>query len=156
MIKRIAAIVLFMMFSFLTILAGPVSGGEIQIVLSNSKQIEKTEAYKIYKSSQPAHAGEIKYLIHLVKQSNFKIIRAGQEYTSLQAAQYLNVKYNSVGAGVTSTEQFIDKFASFSTEGDPVMVIDHKGGKHAARNILYDELRRLRDFEAQITHQAKL
>ncbi|MGE0268760.1 MAG: DUF5329 family protein [Candidatus Omnitrophota bacterium] len=156
MLKRIIAIVLFMLLSILTLLVRPVSGDENHEILSNNGQIEQSEAYKIYKASQSANAGEIRYLIHLVKQSNFKIIRSGQEYTSLQAAQYLNVKYNSVGTSVTSTEQFIDQFASFTTAGEPVMVIDHHGGKHPARSILYSELRRLRNFEAKAIHQAKL
>lgn len=156
MSKHNAAIVWLVVLSMLTLMAGPVSGNENQEILSKNGQLEKSDAYKIYKASQSAMVGEVKYLIHLVKQSNLTIIRAGQEYTSLQAAQYLNVKYNTVGPNITSTEQFIDEFASFSKEGDPVIVIDGKGDKHMARNILYSELRRLRNFEADITHQAKL
>lgn len=131
-------------------------------ILSQSQGIETPEtievsrAYEVYKSHNKVHSGEIKYLIHLVKHSKLKVVQAGREYSSTQAAQYLNVKYRTHAMSLKSAEDFIDQYASYTKKGDPIYVMDSTGEKVMARQVLYDELRQLRDFENKLISRYKM
>lgn len=108
---------------------------------------ERSMAFREYESSRNLQ-GEIRYLIKLVKYSKMRIVKAGREFTSNQAARYLMMKLKTARQEIRSTEQFIDEFASYSQDGHLIYIIDRKGMNYPARNVLYSELRRLRDLRA--------
>lgn len=121
-----------------------VAGDEANIGLGYT---ERSIAFKEYENSRDSE-GEIKYLIKLVKFSNMRIVKAGKEFNSTQAARYLLLKLKTTKQEILSTEQFIDNFASVTPNGEPIYIIDRKGMNYSARHVLYSELRRLRDLKS--------
>ncbi len=119
-----------------------------------NKAISDSSAYAVYKSHNKVRSGEIKYLIHLIKKSEYKIVREGREYSATQAAQYLNIKYKTHALKISSTEDFIDTYASYTKAGDPIYVVNRSGNTFLARQVLYSELRQLREFESRSLSQA--
>ncbi|MBZ0166057.1 MAG: DUF5329 family protein [Candidatus Omnitrophica bacterium] len=130
-----------LMLLMLILPAISVAGDEASIGLGYT---ERSMAFKEYENSQNSQ-GEIKYLIKLVKFSNMRIVKAGKEFNSTQAARYLLLKLKTTKQDILSTEQFIDEFASVTPNGEPIYIIDRKGMNYPARHVLYSELRRLRN-----------
>ena len=133
---------------FLTVPAHVAAGGEASIGLGHT---ERKMAFREYESSRDLQ-GEIRYLIKLIKFSKMRVVKAGHEFSSTQAARYLQMKFKTTKQKILSTEQFIDDFASFAKDGEPIYIIDRKGMNYPARHVLYSELRRLRDWQSGRRH----
>lgn len=129
---------------FLAMPATVAGAGEASIGLGYT---ERSLAFKEYESSRNL-SGEIRYLIKLIKFSKMRVVKAGKEFSSSQAARYLLMKFKTTQQEILSTEQFIDDFASYSPDGEPIYIIDRKGMNYPARHVLYSELRRLRNAKA--------
>ncbi len=138
-----ALMVIIFMLLFLVLPANVAAASEASIGLG---QNERSRAFKEYQSSRNLQ-GEIQYLIKLIQFSNMRVIKAGREFTSNQAARYLQMKLKSTKDRIVSAEQFIDDFASFS-DGEPIYIIDRKGMNYPARRVLYTELHILRNLQA--------
>ena len=129
---------------FLAMPATVVAAGEASIGLGYT---ERSIAFKEYEADRNSD-GEIRYLIKLIKFSNMRVVKAGQEFSASQAARYLLMKFKTAKSKIVSAEQFIDDFASYAPDGEPIYIIDRKGMNYPARHVLYGELRRLRNLDS--------
>lgn len=139
-----ALTIILLTLLFVAVPVNAAAAGEASIGLGHT---ERSIAFQEYESSRDLQ-GEIRYLIQLVKFSKMRVIKAGHEFSSTQAARYLLMKFKTTKQKIVSTEQFIDDFASFSQDGEPIYIIDRKGMNYPARHVLYSELRYLRNLQS--------
>jgi hypothetical protein len=93
----------------------------------------------------PREQTRIERLIAFVEsQKGMKFIRNGTEYSCADAAKFLRGKMDSMGGGVTSAREFIERIASKSSmSGEPYQVKFADGKTMLAAQFLAEELKRI-------------
>jgi len=87
----------------------------------------------------------IQYLISYVSGSGLTFIRNGSEYTSSEAAEHMNRKYQHFKDDIETPERFIELSATKSLlTGKPYLVVDGQGEKLKVSDWLRTELARHR------------
>lgn len=115
------------------------------------EDIGKTEAYRIYQSQTHNGDSEIQYLINLVKYSPLYFDRNGKLSSGDIAAEILRIKIKTFRDEVETTEDFIEKIASYSRHsGKEYQIVDSNGASCPIKRVLYMELEKLRVYEEQI------
>ena len=88
---------------------------------------------------------KIGYLIEAVRKSSLTFIRNGETHGGLAASAHLLWKYLRAGGRVKTSHDFIEGIASRSIQtGSPYLVKSPDGKNYPLRDILYNELERLR------------
>lgn len=123
-----------------------------------TEKIHQHPAYSEYMRGDKDYLSEVNYLIALVRESGYTFVRDGREYSAKTAGRLLSYKYRKWKDEIDSTEYFIENCASFSDDtGTPYQVIDEQGYVYQTREILYNELSRLRDHQQkQFIRQVRL
>ena len=89
---------------------------------------------------------EIPYLLNLIKTSSYTFERNGQNGSGKSAAELLQFKFNQNKNNIHTTQDFIEKVASFSGHTmKSYHVILPGGEKILLKDFLYAELGKLRD-----------
>jgi hypothetical protein len=103
-------------------------------------------AYQKYLKNQDNKLNEINYLLDLIENSTLLFERNGQESNGKNAVKILKYKLNQYKNKIHTTEDFIEKVASFSSHTNKsYSVITPQGKKLLLKDLLYTELNKLRN-----------
>ena len=103
-------------------------------------------AYQKYRTGQDKKLNEINYLLDLIENSPLLFDRNGQKGSGKEAAKLLRYKLNLFKDKIPTTEDFIEKVASFSSHTNKsYSVTSPEGKKLLLKDMLYTELHKLRD-----------
>ena len=93
----------------------------------------------------PMEQARIDRLIHHVElQNGLVFIRNGREYSCEQAAKFLRGKMESMGTGVSTAREFIERIATrSSTSGKPYQIRLANGTLLPAGQYLIDKIKRI-------------
>ena len=98
-----------------------------------------------YLNDNDKKLNEINYLLELIKGSSFSFERNGQKGSSKEAFDLLKFKLNQYRNQIHTTEDFIEKIASYSNHTHKsYYVILPDGEKSLLKDLLYAELKKLR------------
>ena len=115
-----------------------------QTPLLSDKALNKA-AYQKYLKDQDKKFNEINYLLDLIENSSLSFERNGAKGSGKNAAKLLKYKLNQDKNKIQSTEDFIEKVASFSSHTQKsYYVITPQGNKLLLKDQLYIELNKLR------------
>ena len=90
---------------------------------------------------------KIQYLIDAVRKSSLVFIRNGEPHKGTKAAAHLSQKYAQAGRRVKTADDFIEGIASQSfLTGRAYLVRNSEGKTFPIRDVLYNELERLKQF----------
>lgn len=110
-----------------------------------SDEVSRQVAYQKYFIDQDNKFNEINYLLDLIENSSFSFERNGRKGSSKDAAKLLKFKLHQYRDQIHTTEDFIEKVASFSSHTKQnYYVINTEGKKFLLRGVLYTELNKLR------------
>ncbi len=103
-------------------------------------------AYQSYLKDQDKKSSESNYLLSLIESSSLLFERNGQKGSGKIAGKILKYKFNQYKKLIRSTEDFIEKVASFSSHSNKSYFVVIPGGKKLLlKDMLYAELNKLRD-----------
>jgi hypothetical protein len=102
--------------------------------------------YQRYLEDQDKRSNEINYLLALIDTSPLSFERNGQKGSGKAAAMILKIKLNQNKNKIHTTEDFIEKVASFSSHTNiSYFVILPEGKKLLLKDLLYAEIKELRN-----------
>ena len=111
-----------------------------------SNEASNKAAYQKYLKDDDKKLNEINYLLDLVENSSLLFERNGQKGSGKGAAKILKYKLNEYDHKIHTTEDFIEKVASFSSHTNKsYYVIFPEGKKLLLKDVLYMELKKLRN-----------
>lgn len=111
-----------------------------------SNEASGKAAYRKYLKDQDTRSNEINYLLDLLRNSSLSFERNGQKGSGKDAAGILKFKLNLLKNKIHTTEDFIEKVASFSSHTNKSYYVILPGGKKLLlKDLLYAELKKLRD-----------
>jgi len=117
-----------------------------------SNEVSNKASYQKYLTGQDKKFNEINYLLDLVEHSSMVFERNGQKGSSKEAVEILRFKLYQYKDKIHSTEDFIEKVASFSNHTKKSYFVFLPGGKKILlKDLLYTELYKLRDQLKKIT-----
>ena len=118
--------------------------------------IQDTYAFQLYKDSPKGETAKIRYIINLVRYSDWTFYRNRETFSGSVGARWLEYKLNRYAEDSKTVDDFINKTASFSRKsGKDYLVISPKGKRYPAKYVYLNELRRLRNFEKGLTESTK-
>ncbi len=110
-----------------------------------SEKTSDKAVYQKYLKDPDKKSNEINYLLNLVETSSLSFERNGQKASGKDAAKLLKYKLNQFKNKIHTTEDFIEKVASFSNHTKKsYYVILPDGKKLVLKDLLYTELNKLR------------
>ncbi|MBF0385296.1 MAG: DUF5329 family protein [Candidatus Omnitrophica bacterium] len=110
-----------------------------------SNDASNKAAYQKYLKDQDKKSNEINYLLDLIENSLFSFERNGQKASGKDAVLLLKYKFKQYKNKISTTEDFIEKVASFSSHTKKnYFVILSSGEKLLLKDFLYAELNKLR------------
>lgn len=111
-----------------------------------SNEASNKPAYQKYLKDQNKKLNEINYLLDLIENSSLSFERNGRKGSGKDAAKLLKYKLNQYKNKIHTTEDFIEKAASFSSHTKKsYYVILPRGKKFLLKDLLYTELNKLRN-----------
>jgi len=115
-----------------------------------SNEVSSKVAYQKYLIGSDKKLNEINYLFDLMENSSLVFERNGQKGSGKDAVKILRFKLNEYNDKINTTEDFIDKVASFSSHTKKsYYVILPEGKKLLLKDLLYTELKKLRNQSNQ-------
>jgi len=115
-----------------------------------SNEVSSKVAYQKYLIGPDKKLNEIDYLLDLIENSSLLFERNGQKGSGKDAAMILRFKLNEYNDKIHTTEDFIEKVASFSSHTKKsYYVILPEGKKLLLKDLLYSELKKLRNQSNQ-------
>jgi hypothetical protein len=110
-----------------------------------SNEVSSKVAYQKYLIGHDKKLNEINYLLDLIENSSLVFERNGQRGSGKEAARIFEYKFNQYNNKIHTTEDFIEKVASFSSHTKKsYYVILPEGKKLLLKELLYTELKKLR------------
>jgi len=110
-----------------------------------SNEVSSKVAYQKYLIGPDKKLSEINYLLDLIEDSSFIFERNGQKGSGKDAVKILRYKLNENNNKIHTTEDFIEKVASFSSHTKiSYYLILPEGKKLLLKDLLYTELKKLR------------
>lgn len=111
-----------------------------------SNEISRKVSYQKYLIDHDEKFKEINYLLDLIENSSLVFERNGQKGSSKEAADILKFKLYQYRNQIHTTEDFIEKVASFSSHTKKsYYVVFPEGKKLLLKGLLYAELNKLRN-----------
>ena len=115
-----------------------------------SNEASRKAAYQKYLIDPDKKLNEINYLFDLIENSSLVFERNGQKGSGKDAGKILRFKLNEYNDKIQTTEDFIEKAASFSSHTKKsYYVIFPEGKKLLLEDLLYTELNKLRNQSNQ-------
>jgi hypothetical protein len=138
--KRICATAILFLLIFASL-------GYAQAQVSiRSIEASSKAAYQKYLKDQDKNLNEINYLLDLIENSSLSFERNGQKGSGKNAAKVLRYKFNQYRNKIHTTEDFIEKVASFSSHTNKSYYVSiPEGERFLLKDLLYTELKKLRD-----------
>lgn len=109
------------------------------------QDIFETQAYRTFQENPDADLPEARYLIDLLRESPYQFERKEKTYNGQKAGEHILLKLSLFREEVKTTEEFIERIASYSRRsGQPYYFIGKNGQRVPLKPVLYAELERLR------------
>ncbi|MBU1863336.1 MAG: DUF5329 family protein [Candidatus Omnitrophica bacterium] len=124
----------------------------MRVRLLTPMAVKETQAYRTYGVKEKNEGGTIQYLINLVQSSRLKFLRNNHIVSGMTAGVWMRYKLQLYSEDATTVEDFITKVASYSRKsGEAYYVIYEDTAKVSMKEVLFNELQRIREYEKSIT-----
>jgi len=122
----------------------------------DAQPLEESCAYQVYVNQYKDEMAKIQYLVNRIRYSESFFVRNKRTYNGYNAGQWLDFKIDKFNKEIATVEDFVEQVGSYSRRsGRPYHTVIN-GQRYAIKDVYYNELARLYNYEKQLAQVALL